>query len=45
MAEMMVEPPMELPYYKNLLRTLDGSPVRPYLDPLVALHISGKNSS
>ena len=45
MAEMMVEPPMELPYYKNILRTLDGSPVRPYLDPLVALHILGKNTS
>ena len=45
MAEMMVEPPMELPYYKNILRTLDGSPLRPYLDPMVALHISGKNSS
>ena len=44
-AEMMVEPPMVLPYYKNILKTLDGSPVRPYLDPLVALHISGKNTS
>ena len=29
---------------KRIVRTLDDSPVRPYLDPLVALHISGKSS-
>ena len=35
--------PMKLPHYKRIVRTLDNSPVRPYLDPLVALHISGKS--
>ena len=44
-TEMMVEPPMLLPHYKSILRTLDSSPVKPYLDPLVTLHISGKNFS
>ena len=44
-TEMMVEPPMLLPHYRSILRTLDNSPVSPYLDPLVALHLSGKNSS
>ena len=43
MTKMMVEPPLKLPYYKRCVRTLDNSPVRPYLDPLVALHISGKS--
>ena len=43
MTEMMMEPPLKLPYYKRCVRTLDNSPVRPYLDTLVALHISGKS--
>ena len=42
MTEMMMEPPLKLPYYKRIVRTLNNSPV-PYLDPLVALHISGKS--
>ena len=40
---MMVEPPMVLPYYRTVLQTQDNSPVEPYLDPLVALHVSGRN--
>ena len=43
LLDMMVEPPMLLPHYKNILQTLDGTPVSPYLDPLVALHLTGKN--
>ena len=43
MKRMMVEPPLKLPFYKECVRTLDNSPVRPYLNPLVALHISGKS--
>ena len=43
MMEMMMEPPFKLPHYKKSVRTLDNSPVRPYLDPLVAIHISGKS--
>ena len=44
LSEMLVEPPMLLPYYKTILRTPDNSQVQPYLDPLVALHVSGRNS-
>ena len=43
MADILVEPPILLPHYRSILRTLDNSPVSPYLDPLVALHVSGKN--
>ena len=43
MQDMMVEPPMMLPHYRTILKTLDSSPVIPYLDPLVALHLSGKS--
>ena len=43
LSEMLVEPPMRLPYYKSILKTPDSSPVQPYLDPLVALHVSGRN--
>ena len=42
-AEMLVEPPMLLPYFKLILETWDQSPVGPYQDPLVALHLLGKN--
>ena len=41
--EMLVEPPMLFPYFKLILETRDQSPVGPYLDPLVALHLLGKN--
>ena len=42
-AEMLVEPQKLLLYYKPILETRDQSPVGPYLDPLVALHLLGKN--
>ena len=44
LLDLMVEPPMVLPHFKTILETQDGSPVIPFLDPLVALHITGKNS-
>lgn len=42
LTDMLVEPPMPLPHYKSIVShyTLEGK--IPYLDPLVALHISGK---
>ena len=43
LLEMMVEPPMVLPHYRTILQTQDGTPISPYLDPLVALHVTGKN--
>ena len=43
MQDMMVEPPMMLPNFRTILRTLDNSPVIPFLDPLVALYHSGKS--
>ena len=42
-TEMLVEPPMLLPHFKLILETPHLSPVGPYLDPLVALHLLGKN--
>ena len=32
--------PMLLPHFRTILKTQDNSPVSPYLDPLVALHLS-----
>ena len=43
-VEMMVQPPLPLPHYKKILRTVDGSQLQPYLEPLVAVHISAKIS-
>ena len=43
MMDMMVEPPMLLPHFKTILETQDNSPVGPYLDPLVALHLTGRS--
>ena len=43
LLDMMVEPPMLLPHYKTILETQDNTPVVPYLDPLVALHVTGRN--
>ena len=40
--EMMVGPPLLLPYYKRILTTVDGSPLQPYLEPLVGVLISAK---
>ena len=39
--EMLVEPPYPLPYYRHSLQAMNGGPVQCYLEPLVALHISG----
>ena len=43
LLDMMVEPPMILPHYRTILQTPDNTPVTPYLDPLVALHVTGRN--
>ena len=43
LLEMMVEPPMLLPHYRTILQMQDGNPVVPYLDPLVALDVTGKS--
>ena len=40
---MMVEPPMLLPLYKTILETLVNNPVVPYLEPLVALHVTSRS--
>ena len=45
LLDLVVEPPMVLPHFRTILETQDGSPVIPYLDPLVALHVSGRSSS
>ena len=39
--EMMVVPPLPLPHYKEAVKAVGGGQVHPYLDPLVAVHISG----
>ena len=44
LLDLVVEPPMMLPHFKTILETQDGSPVIPFLDPLVALHVSGRSS-
>ena len=44
LIEMMVEPPMVLPHYRSIVQILQADQSLPYLEPLVALHISGKNS-
>ena len=43
-TELLVDPPLTLPYYLQAVKTVDGSPVKCYLDPLVACHISGTAS-
>ena len=43
MLETLVEPPLFLPHYKSILETQDQSPVGPYLDPFMALHLLSKN--
>ena len=43
--DMMVEPLLPLPYYQQALVTVDGGPVQPYMEPLVAIHLSGSNMS
>ena len=43
LLEMMVEPPMVLPHYRSIVEILHADQCLPYLEPLVALHISGKS--
>ena len=43
--DMMVEPLLPLPYYQQALETVDGGQVQPYMEPLVAIHLSGSNMS
>ena len=40
--DMMVAPPLPLPPARDIIKTLDGEPMRVFLDPLVALLISGR---
>ena len=40
-VEMLVEPLLPLPHYKETVMKLDQAQVLPYLEPLVAAHISG----
>ena len=41
-VEMMVEPLLPLPHYRQAVRVVAGGQVQPYMDPLVAVHISGE---
>ena len=41
-VEMLVSPPLPLPHFRSILKAVEDSKVQPYLDPLVATHISGK---
>ena len=43
LMKLMEEPPLQLPYFKQCLRALNNDLPLPYLDPLVALHVSGKS--
>ena len=40
---MLVEPLVLLPLYKTFLNTLVNNPVVLYLEPLVALYVTGKS--
>ena len=41
-TEMMLGPPLPLPHYRAVLKAVDGGQIQPYLEPLVAVQISGK---
>ena len=41
-AEMMVGPPLCLPHFRRIMKMTDGSQIQPYLDPIVAVHLSAK---
>ena len=43
LQEMIVEPPLVLPHYRSIVEIFHQDQTLPYLEPLVALHISGKN--
>ena len=44
-VEMLVEPILPLPHYKEAVLRLDQAQVLPYLEPLVAVHVSGMLSA
>ena len=41
LVEMLVEPPLVLPHYRQALHSLGEEGILPYMDPLVALHLQG----
>ena len=41
--DMMVEPLLPLPYYQQALESVDGEQIQPYMEPIVAIHLSGRN--
>ena len=41
LEEMLLQPLLSLPHYREALQTLDGKPVKPYMEPLIAAHVSG----
>ena len=43
-VDMMVGPPLQLPHFRKILKHVEGNRVEPYLDPLVAVHISARAS-
>ena len=42
--KLLVDRPLSLPFYKKVVHTVGGHPVECFLDPLVAVHISGDSS-
>ena len=44
-TDMLVEPPYSLPHFRSALVNLSGEPFQSYLDPLVALVLSGNSSA
>ena len=45
LEDLMLEPPLPLPPLRRVVETKDGAELGVYMDPLVALLISGKISS
>ena len=45
LMNMLVEPLLPLPHYRQAVYVVEGGPVQPYLDPLVAVHLLGRNMS
>ena len=42
--EMLLAPPLPLPHFRSCLETVSGAVIEPYLDPLVAVYISGRTT-
>lgn len=42
---MLVAPPLPLPHFRSILTPVKERKLHPYLDPLVAVHISGRISN